>query len=130
MRWSILSTLRVWMALVGIAFAVAATAQAPDVVRGAVLYQQRCGGCHSIDANRVGPRHRGVIGRKAGSIADYNYSPALHAANFAWDEARLNVWLQGPSRLVPGTKMFFSVPDPKERAAIIAYLRTQGVSGK
>ena len=45
-----------------------ASAAAPgDPTRGAELYDARCGACHSLEANRVGPAHRGVYGRKAGS---------------------------------------------------------------
>jgi len=104
-----------------------ALAQAPVgvVVHGQTLYESRCGGCHSIDTNRTGPKHRGVIGRRAGSIAGYDYSNALKAARFTWTPQRIDQWLQGPSRLVPGTKMFFTVSDPADRAAIIDYLRTQ-----
>ena len=36
----------------------------------------------------------------------------------------LDKWLQGPQKVVPGTRMFFSVSNPAERAAIIAYLRS------
>lgn len=105
-------------------------AQTPDVVRGAELYQQRCAACHSIDANGVGPKHRGVVGRKAGSVEGYNYSKALRSAGFTWDEARLNIWLQGPGKLLPGVRMYVIVPDPQDRADIIAYLETQRITKK
>lgn len=42
-------------------------AQAVDAVPdGRALYDKHCAGCHAVDANRVGPAHRGVFGRKAG----------------------------------------------------------------
>ena len=93
-----------------------------DVVRGQALYESRCGACHSIQSNRTGPKHLGVVGRKAGSIAGYDYSPALKKAKFIWTPKQLDKWLQGPGKLVRGTNMAFTVPKPEDRAAIIAYL--------
>src|SRR5580658_11079060 len=78
---------------------------------------------HSIDDNDLGPKHRGVVGRHAGSVADYAYSPALKNSGLTWDEANLDRWLSNPSALVPGTKMFFKIDDPQARADIIAYLQ-------
>ena len=95
-----------------------------DPVRGKSLYQG-CEGCHSIDENDVGPRHRGVVGRKAGSLKDYAYSPALKGSGLTWDEANLDRWLINPSAMVPGTKMFFKIDDAQSRADLIAYLRQQ-----
>lgn len=97
---------------------------APAAGDGARLYQAKCGGCHSIAANKVGPAHKGVFGRKAGMASGYNYSPALRGANVTWNAVSLDQWLQGPQKMVKGTRMFLSVPNPTERAAIIAYLRS------
>lgn len=97
-------------------------AQATD---GARLYTQRCGGCHSLDADRVGPRHRGVVGRRAGSVEGFGYSSALRDAGFVWTRERLDRWLRNPRRMVPGTTMGFSLSDPAERRAIIDYLQSQ-----
>ena len=97
---------------------------AGDATRGKALYQA-CAACHSIDENDVGPKHRGVVGRRAGSVADYGYSAALKASGITWDEATLDRWLVNPSALVPGTKMFFKIDDPQARADLIAYLKAQ-----
>jgi cytochrome c len=102
--------------------AVAATAVKGDPTRGKALYQG-CESCHSIDNNDVGPKHRGVIGRRAGSVKDYSYSAALKNSGLTWDDANLDRWLTNPSALVPGTKMFFKIDDPQKRADIIAYLK-------
>lgn len=98
-----------------------ADATAGDLVRGKELYQG-CNACHSIDENDIGPRHRGVVGRKAGSLSDYNYSAALKASNLTWNPSTLDRWLANPSVLVPGTKMYFKLDSPKDRADVIAYL--------
>jgi cytochrome c len=93
-----------------------------DAAHGKVLYQG-CQACHSIDDNDLGPKHRGVVGRRAGSVEDYSYSTALKSSGLTWDEPTLDRWLTNPSALVPGTKMFFKIDDPQTRADIIAYLK-------
>jgi cytochrome c len=95
-----------------------------DPVRGKTLYQG-CEACHSINDNDLGPRHRGVVGRRAGSLEDYTYSIALKNSGLTWDEANLDRWLTNPSALVPGTKMFFQIADAQSRADIIAFLKEQ-----
>jgi cytochrome c len=92
-----------------------------DPVRGRALYQA-CGACHSVDENDLGPKHRGVFGRRAGSVADYAYSEALKASGLTWDKSTLDRWLANPSQLVPGTKMYFKIDDAQSRADVIAYL--------
>ena len=104
--------------------AVAAASAPPvgDAAHGKALYQG-CLGCHSIDDNDLGPKHRGLVGRRAGSVQDYVYSPALKNSGLTWDEATLDRWLSNPSALVPGTKMFFKLDDAQARADVIAYLK-------
>jgi cytochrome c len=115
-----------YVILASFALSLATPAQAAgDVTRGETLYTSRCGACHSIESNRTGPKHRGVVGRKAGSIADFTYSSALKKAKFVWTPQKLDAWLQGPSKVVRGTVMAFTVPNAADRAAIIAYLATQ-----
>ena len=99
-----------------------------DPNRGKELWESKCIGCHSLDANRVGPLHRGVFGRKAGTAPGYSYSTAVKNAGFVWDEARLDQWLSGPAKFLPGSRMGFSVADPADRADIIAFLKS--VSGR
>jgi cytochrome c len=93
-----------------------------DVTRGQALYQG-CEDCHSIDKNDVGPMHRGVVGRAAGTVPGYNYSPALKNAKFIWTESNLDKWLTNPQEFVPGTKMFYQVKNPQDRADIIEFLK-------
>jgi cytochrome c len=97
------------------------TALQGSAAHGKELYQQ-CTSCHSIDENDIGPKHRGVVGRKAGTAPDYAYSAALRSSGLVWDAATLDRWLTNPSALVPGTKMYFLLKDPQDRADIIAYL--------
>lgn len=103
-----------------------AAGQAGDAARGADLYPRRCGACHSIDRHRVGPKHRGVVGRKAGSAPGYRYSRAVRESDIVWDETTLDRWLADPEAFIPGQKMGFRLADGKERQDIVAYLRTLG----
>jgi cytochrome c len=105
------------------AVAAPALAQPPgDAAAGKATYEAKCGGCHSVDENRIGPRHRNVVGRKVASLTDYDYSPAIKKLGGVWTLARIDMWLQGPQTMAPGAKMFFSVPDGDQRRNIIAYL--------
>ncbi|MES2073834.1 MAG: c-type cytochrome [Pseudomonadota bacterium] len=111
--------------------AVAASLASPvahaggDASNGKLLYASRCIACHSIEVSLAGPAHRGVYGRKAGSVADFEYSPALKKSKLVWTEANLDKWLTNPEKLIPGQKMGYAVPDAKDRADLIAYLKTQ-----
>ncbi len=82
-----------------------------------------CEDCHSIDENDVGPLHRGVVGRRAGSVKDYVYSPELKSSGILWTEAALDRWLTSPQAMVPGTRMTFLLEDPQQRADVIAFLK-------
>jgi cytochrome c len=94
-----------------------------DARRGANLYEAKCGACHSLDANRVGPAHRGVFGRRAGVAPGYAYSTALRGSGLTWTAANLDRWLAAPGDLVRGTRMGFRLTAAQDRADVIAYLR-------
>jgi cytochrome c len=110
----------------GAVFASSANAGDPD--RGKELFEKRCGGCHSLDADKEGPRLHGVYGRKAGSIPTFKYSGALKSQQFTWDAASLDRWLTDTESVVPDNDMDFHVPKADERADIIEFLRVS--SGK
>jgi cytochrome c len=82
-------------------------------------------GCHSLDEDDIGPRHRGVVGRAAGSVPGYVYSPGLKNSHIVWDRDTLDRWLTNPQALVPGAKMFFALPNAQDRADVIAFLAEQ-----
>ena len=100
----------------------AAAAAGGNAARGQQPYESRCIACHSIDASRVGPAHRGVVGRKAGSVGDYDYSTAVKASPLVWTPATLDRWLLDPEKTIPGQKMNYTVPDAADRADLIAWL--------
>lgn len=95
-----------------------------DAVRGRDAYEARCGGCHSVAADRVGPRHAGVFGRRAGSVAGFDYSDALRRSGLTWNAESLERWLADPEALVPGQRMGYRLGDAQARADIVAYLAT------
>ncbi len=112
------------LAAVGAVMTVPVVAAPGDARRGAEVYASRCGGCHSVDADRVGPRHAGVFGRHAGAVEGFDYSAALKASAIVWDAKTLDLWLTDPESLVPGQRMGYSLGDAALRADVIAYLST------
>jgi cytochrome c len=95
-----------------------------DVTRGMALYQERCTACHAIDSNKIGPAHRGVMGRRVGGLPGYKYSDELARSRLRWTPQTLNAWLEDPEQLVAGQRMGFQVDSPQERADLIGYLAT------
>lgn len=111
------------MAAVAVMAATSARSAGGDPTRGRLVYAQ-CQICHQIDRNGIGPKHRGLFGRRAGSLPDYDYSMALKNSGIVWNGQTLDQWLQGPAKMVPGTKMVFAgLADAQERADVIAYLK-------
>ena len=105
--------------------AMAAPAAAQDAGAGATLFRQRCQTCHTVNPSQkalLGPNLAGVVGRKSG-ITDFRYSDAMKKAAGIWNPATLDKYLSGPPKVVPGGRMTVSVPDPKQRADIIAFLQ-------
>ncbi len=91
---------------------------------GQAVYEAKCSACHSVNDHRVGPRHAGVLGRKAGSAAGYDYSPALAGSRVVWTQTTLKKWLTDPEQLIPGQRMGYRLGLAQERADVVAYLAT------
>jgi cytochrome c len=94
-----------------------------DALRGKDIFERRCSGCHAMEQNREGPRLRGVFGRTSGTVAGFDYSPALKKAQVVWNETTLERWLADPDTLVPGNNMEFHVAKPQERRDLIRFLK-------
>lgn len=108
-----------------VACAVAGPAWAGgDAQRGQQAYEARCGGCHSVDTDRIGPRHAGILGRRAGSVAGFAYSEALRRSDIVWDAALLDRWLTDPEALIPGQRMGYRLGDAQLRRDVVAHLAT------
>ena len=115
------------VALVLMAGAVLAAPKAQpsagDVKNGEVLYG-RCVACHALAYDRTGPRHCGLLGRKAGSVKGFEYSDAMKRSKVVWTAETLDKFLANPFAALPGTTMGYAgVTVPKERSDLIAYLR-------
>jgi cytochrome c len=94
-----------------------------DAVRGKAVCEKRCTGCHAMEVDREGPRLAGVFGRKAGSVAGFNYSAGLKNSGITWTDATLERWLSDPDLVVKDNNMSFGVPKAEERRDLIAYLK-------
>jgi cytochrome c len=94
-------------------------------IRGADIYENKCGACHSLDTNRIGPKHRGVFGRKSASVPGFRYSAALKKLNVVWNVQTLDRWLQNPGAMARGTAMGYRLMVAQDRADVIAYLKQQ-----
>lgn len=105
----------------GIAFA----SLTGDAAAGKVVFAQ-CRSCHTTEAgvNKTGPSLHQVVGRQAGSVAGFNYSPANANSGKTWTEDELYVYLEDPRAAIPNTKMIFpGLRQAQDRANVIAYLK-------
>jgi cytochrome c len=121
---TILKTMMATVVLV----AVAGTAQAGgDAGKGKTVFQ-RCAICHrdtKDGGNGLGPNLFGVVGRKAGTVAGFNYSAAMKNSGITWSTDKLNAYIEHPSAVVPGNHMAFAgISDAGQRADVVAYLAT------
>ncbi len=97
-----------------------------DPARGKRLYGQ-CQACHTVveGRNRVGPTLYRIVGRQAGAVEGFDYSPANAEADFVWTEDALFAFLEAPNDYLPGNRMIFpGIPKEQDRADIVAYLKT------
>lgn len=116
------------------AMAQPVSTQVPDsatLQRGEQIYT-RCAACHALEGNRTGPQHCGLFGRRAGTAPGYDtYSKAMRDSRIVWDQRSLDVFLQAPTQVVPGTSMGYAgVKDAQERADLIAWLRKAAQPGQ
>jgi cytochrome c len=100
-----------------------------DAKDGEQYTHKVCVACHTFDKggkNGVGPNLYGVVERPRDSEAGFSYSPAMEKfKGQPWSFDSLNEWLYKPSAYVPGTRMSFAgITNDKQRADVIAYLRT------
>ena len=102
---------------------ILSTSAAPDAAYGEQVYV-RCMACHALAFDRVGPRHCGLFGRRAGSVPRFGYSSAMKKSRITWNEKTLDRFLSNPLKMMPGTAMTYDgVSDRTDRTDLIAYLK-------
>lgn len=111
--------------------------KADDSDPGHAQFVKSCGTCHTVEPNaeiRQGPNLNGVLGRTAGTLAEFpSYSEALKkagAGGLVWSEEKLDKWISDAPGLVPDSNMFYSQPDPDKRKLIIGFLKSAGANAK
>lgn len=101
---------------------------AGDPEAGAKIFPRLCGGCHQVGESArsgFGPELNGIIGRPAGTSANYVYSDAMKNSGVTWDHETLKAYLKDPKGVVPGTRMiFWGLSDEEKLENLLAYLQT------
>lgn len=117
---------RILLAAAMASFAAGAAHAEGDPALGKKQYVQ-CGICHGMQGqgSSVGPTLKGIVGRKAGAIPAFNYSPAMKASGLTWTEANLSAYLAAPQAKVKGTRMVFAgLKKPGDADNMVAFLKT------
>ncbi len=94
---------------------------------GNSVFAEQCAACHSAmpNKNKIGPSLFGVVGRKAGSGENFDYSDAMKNSGVQWNEEMLEAYLVAPQKVIPGVKMFYGgLADARSREDLTAYLMT------
>lgn len=92
-------------------------------------FNNSCRTCHSVKEgdNRLGPNLNQIVGRKAGSLPNYNYSSSMKEAGFVWDQDKLTRFMVKPDEVVSGNKMQpYGGISADEAAKVVAYLQATG----
>jgi cytochrome c len=108
---------------------LAGPARAAEPAAGKALFDKTCANCHSVEVgvNKVGPTLFDIVNRPIASVHGYDYSKKMLSMRKPWrrwDEKHLDTYLTHPRAVLHGVKMFFAVPEAKDRADVIAYLNT------
>jgi len=101
---------------------------AADPAKGHAIVEQDCTICHTFgkgEAAKIGPNLYGIVGAPRAHMAGFDYTAGLKKLGGTWTYDDLNPWLTDPMKMVPGTRMMFpGIKSEKQRAEVVAYLRT------
>jgi cytochrome c len=102
--------------------------QGGDAASEQQAFNNACRTCHTTKEgdNRLGPHLHEIIGRKAGSLPDYDYSSAMKRAGFVWDKEKLERFIANPDELVPGNsvKPYSGLASADDRTKIVSFLQS------
>ncbi|MFY0991817.1 c-type cytochrome [Halomonas sp. C05BenzN] len=114
-----------WLLLAAVVTSTPAMGDA-ERAQGERLFRSQCVGCHSLapGVHIAGPSLHGLIGRPAGSLEDFDYSPALREAELTWTAETLDAFLADPNDYLPGIRMVFWGLDERPRRRIIHFLES------
>jgi cytochrome c len=128
MRQAALRVCGAGLAMIGWAAHAQFTPPEPAKPNPAALFRAQCATCHTLnpaDGPRQGPTLAGVVGRKAGSVPGFKYSPGFATADVVWGPDQLDQYLANPQSVIAGAVMPYRQPNPAIRTAIITYLQEQ-----
>ena len=107
-------------------------AYADDVSKGRDYFLKQCVACHAFSCNRdswaYAPRLGGLLGRKAGGVADFTgYSDGFKNSEIIWTDETLDAFLKDPSSIDPKSLMVANgkIDNSEQRKQVIAFLKTE-----
>lgn len=108
--------------------ALAAPAFADGDAKAGKNVFKKCAACHAVDGkNKTGPYLDGVIGRTAGTVEGFKYSPAMTekgTGGLVWNEETIAAYMKDPKDFVPKNKMAFAgLKKDEDIANLIAFLK-------
>ncbi len=83
---------------------------AQDAQKGRLVFNI-CLVCHAIGfgaQNKIGPELNGLDGRKAGTVANFDYSDANKNSGIVWNQETFEDYIKNPAAKIPDTKMTFA----------------------
>ena len=102
---------------------------AQNFSEGRKLFESSCTPCHNYEKGGEPDMYGqtlnlyGVVGRKAASVAGFEYSEDLRKSGIVWSEANIDTFITLPKKLFPGTRMELpGVEDEKTRRDIVRFL--------
>jgi cytochrome c len=112
------------LVLMAVLASSSAALAAGDPSAGQTVFASHCAVCHSTQAgvNKIAPSLAGIVGSKSGTVAGFDFSPAMKDANITWDDNNLDKFLADPPGFIRGTRMFINLPSETDRQNVIAYL--------
>jgi cytochrome c len=92
-----------------------------------VFFSAGCIACHAIGCNKAGPKLERLIGRRAGTVPDFDgYSDVMKTSAVVWTDETIDAYLANPASFMPGNGMAGSagnLEDAVQRRDLIDFLK-------